>query len=311
MKNPHITFDPSAIIQSRRFGSQTVSGITARELLRPNAFIYQPKSSFTISPYDIGNNSFIPSKNLLYENFQNDNSSSNSTIGIDNYDPRNPTAFTEDLTLAAIKNLGIQSSDLFFPTDAILGKINGDKRYFENLLIERALKYKEEVKKERKRIIETASNVYLNQINNPYSDCKNIINSNSQNYFRREQTQRPSTGVKSLKPTDALEKAKLITEKNDDSKKQDFQYEKNNEKQTQIDIFEEKKKRPYIYPHTREENYIRIEDREYDKRKKESLGYFSRPSSRKRTIRSSMSHNYSLRSSNLSVSEQKNSTFLD
>lgn len=311
MSNPHITFDPSAIIQSRRFGCQTVPGLTAQELLRSNVFIYQPKSSFKISPYDIENNSFTPFKKLSDsdEYFRGTNNSSDSIISIDNYDPRTPTNFTDNLTLSAIKNLGIQQSDLFFPTNTILDKINGDKRYFESLLVERALKYRDEVRKERQKIIEATSKEYIsNNIN---------INSNILNYDRKGQIQRPSTGLRLLKPTDALEKAKIITEQQNEEKKkherilQDFHYDRNIETQTQIDILDEKRKRTSLYNFQIREDTKKIDERENDRRKKESLLYISRPSSRKKVIRSSLSQNISRRNADLSPSEQKNVTFLD
>lgn len=312
MSNPHITFDPSAIIQSRRFGCQTVSGLTAQELLRSNVFIYQPKSSFKISPYDIENNSFAPLKTLsdTDEFFRGTNNSSDSIISVDNYDPRTPTNFTDNLTLLAIKNLGIQQSDLFFPTNTILDKINGDKRYFETLLVERALKYRDEVRKERQKIIETTSNEYINNNNN-------IINSNILNYDRKGQIQRPSTGLRLLRPTDALEKAKIITEQQNEEKKkherilQNFHYDRNIETQTQIDILDDKKKRTSLYNLQIREDTKKIDERENDRRKKESLMYISRPSSRKKVIRSSLSQNISRRNADLSPSEQKNVTFLD
>lgn len=310
MSVPHISFDPSTIIQSRRFGCQTVTGLTAQELLRSNAFIYQPKSSFTISPYDIENNFFIPSKSLTDtdESFNNSNNLQNSVVSIDNYDPRMPTIFTENFTLLAIKNLGIQQSDLFFPTNTILDKINGDKRKFETLLVERALKYREEVRKERQKIIET-SNEY--QTNN-----YNILNTKSQNFDRKGQIQRPSTGLRFLKPTDALEKAKIITEQHNEEKKkydrilQDINYNRNIESQTQIDNLDEKRKRTSLYNFQIREDNKKVEEREIDRRKKESLTYFSRPSSKKRVIRSSLSQNIS-KLADLSVNEQKNATFLD
>lgn len=309
MSNPHITFEPSTIVQSRRFGCQTVSSLTAHELLRPNAFIYQPKSSFTISPYDIGSNYFAPSKitSDSDELFRNSNASSNS-IGIDNYDPRIPTNFTDNLTLLAIKNLGIQQSDLFFPTNSALEKINGDKRYFETLLIERALKYRENVRKEIQKIIET-------QQNDDFINNNNILISNPQNYDPKGQLQRPSTGLRLLRPTDALEKAKIITEQQNEEKKrqerilQDIQFDRNIETQTQRETLDEKRKRALIYNFQKDDNK-KTDERENDKRKKEPLIHISRPSSRKRFIRSSLSHDYSIRNTDIFVNEQKNATFL-
>lgn len=75
MKNPHITFDPSICIPPRKSKLHSVSGITAHELLKPHAFIYSPKTSLNVSPYDIGDNSpFYPSIDLADNRFpENDN----------------------------------------------------------------------------------------------------------------------------------------------------------------------------------------------------------------------------------------------
>ena len=153
----HITFDPSIVIHRPALQSKNGAVLTAKEFLQPNFFIYKPMIS-KMSPYDI-NESPIP-----FDNGSNSCGKKDSNqIGIENYDPKIPAEFTEKLTLEAIENLSIQPSDLFFPTYETLEKINErDKKYYENLLIERALRYREEVRIERNKILDAQKNNNLN-----------------------------------------------------------------------------------------------------------------------------------------------------
>ncbi|OHS94112.1 hypothetical protein TRFO_11393 [Tritrichomonas foetus] len=80
-------------------------------------------------------------------------SNSNGVIGIDNFDPNIPVTFTESYTIKAIKRLGIQQTDLFYPTKEEIEKIAGDKNYYKERLIYRANKYLENVRAEREKII--------------------------------------------------------------------------------------------------------------------------------------------------------------
>lgn len=74
-------------------------------------------------------------------------------VSIENFDPKIFQPFTEPYTVKAIKMLGIQQSDLYYPTKEELDKIGGDRVYFREILTERANKYAELVKKERKQLI--------------------------------------------------------------------------------------------------------------------------------------------------------------
>ena len=165
-----------------------------------------------------------------------------------------------------------------------------------------------EIEQQIQKIIET-------QQNDDFINNNNILISNPQNYDPKGQLQRPSTGLRLLRPTDALEKAKIITEQQNEEKKrqerilQDIQFDRNIETQTQRETLDEKRKRALIYNFQKDDNK-KTDERENDKRKKEPLIHISRPSSRKRFIRSSLSHDYSIRNTDIFVNEQKNATFL-
>jgi hypothetical protein len=79
-------------------------------------------------------------------------------IGIDNYDPRSPQrVFTDPLTIRAVDNLKIRQCDVFFPTEDDLARIQRDRAFYRDRLIERALKLAGDVRMERRRILQELS----------------------------------------------------------------------------------------------------------------------------------------------------------
>jgi hypothetical protein len=79
-------------------------------------------------------------------------------IGIDNYDPRSPQrVFTDPLTIRAVDNLKIRQCDVFFPTDEDIARIQGDRAFYRDRLIERAIRLAGDVRAERQRIVQEFS----------------------------------------------------------------------------------------------------------------------------------------------------------
>lgn len=77
-------------------------------------------------------------------------------ISIDNYDPNDRRPFTDPLTIQAMKNLGIDSSELFYPTTRDLCAYTRDRDMFgvvKNTLTERVKRTAEDVRTERDRLM--------------------------------------------------------------------------------------------------------------------------------------------------------------
>lgn len=75
--------------------------------------------------------------------------------GIDNYDPRVRRQFTDPLTKQAIKNLGVKTEELFYPTDRDLYAYSRDKNMREIVrknLVNRVHRTAQMVKEEKERI---------------------------------------------------------------------------------------------------------------------------------------------------------------
>ena len=128
---------------------------STKALLEPNAdFLFPQHRSINRSPYEVKDTPFYEIDPILLASMKNI-----KLIGIDNFDPNDPTKFTDPYTIKAIKKLGINESDLFYPTQEDLEKFgySGDLYYKERLMM-KVRKHIEGVKAAREKIIKMEMN---------------------------------------------------------------------------------------------------------------------------------------------------------
>ncbi|OHT04884.1 hypothetical protein TRFO_27563 [Tritrichomonas foetus] len=178
-KTEYLRGNPSFLVSSINPSNSQDIPPSTKALLEPNTNYFNylfPHRALNLSPYEVNENPFTeirpyqilqsrttcPSPRNPYKpksldkkyrgNVEN-RMNTEKIISIDNFDPNVKTQFNEIYTIKAIKRLGIQQTDLFFPTSEELDKIGGDRLYFKDLLTERALKYAEDVRVERNKIL--------------------------------------------------------------------------------------------------------------------------------------------------------------
>jgi hypothetical protein len=137
--------------------ASVVTNPTSESLLSANHDFVNPHRQWR-SPYDLID--AIPGLSSIYSprSVSPPPPSTTKLIGIDNYDPRSPQrVFTDPLTIRAVHNLKIRQCDVFFPTDEDLARIQGDRAFYRDRLIERALRLAGDVRLERQRIIQELS----------------------------------------------------------------------------------------------------------------------------------------------------------